>query len=330
MGLLGNILVTFALGFWPMTWVVSVMGMGGPGASNSLNWIIQLLVFMSYPLWLLLWLSISGKSYWGADPRYFLFGFLFIYSVLNAEMFRYAYNLVRGIQNSGYSVANNMVYFRAKPIVEADAQSFDTFKGDLSYFFPDHAWDDHHVYYYGRVVEGAQGGPLEPLDDEGTREYVVNGDSVIFGGKLLRGCNRREVEIFDLIESYWARCGENIYHAGELVEGADAESFTPLNSWLARDKLQFFDRTEVVNTTADASSFQRIDGGYYRDHHRIFYLPDSTIYEVQGADPETFEVIYEITEVITDDNTDDNTDHIRSDARDAHSRYYNGKKVAPR
>ncbi len=37
MGLLGNILVTFALMFWPMTWFASVMGMGGPGASNSLS-----------------------------------------------------------------------------------------------------------------------------------------------------------------------------------------------------------------------------------------------------------------------------------------------------
>lgn len=327
MGLLGNILVTFALGFWPMTWVVSVMGMGGPGASNSLNWIIQLLVFMSYPVWLLLWLSISGKSYWGADPRYFLFGFLFIYSVLNAEMFRYAYNLVRGIQNSGYSVANNMVYFRAKPIVEADAKSFDTFKGDLSYFFAYHAWDNEHTYYRGEVIEGAPGGPLEALNDlSRSRDYVASGETVIYGNTVLPGCIRSKLEFSDEIQRPWARCEDNIYHGGELVEGADAESFTPLNSWLARDKLQFFDRTEVVNTTADASSFQRIDGGYYRDHHRIFYLPDSTIYEVEGADPETFEVIYEITE----DVTDDITDHIRSDARDAHSRYYNGKKVAPR
>ena len=327
MGLLGNILVTFALGFWPMTWVVSVMGMGGPGASNSLSWIIQLLVFMSYPVWLLLWLCISGISYWGADPRYFLFGFLFIYSVLNAEMFRYAYNLVRGIQNSGYSVANNTAYFNAKPIAEADALSFDMFKGDLGYVFRNHAWDNRHAYYQGRVVEGVQGGPLEALNDLGwSRDYVASGETVIYGNTVLRGCSLSHLEFFEDIEKYWARCGEKIYYAGKIVEGADAQSFTPLNSWLAHDNYRFYECTEVTDTTADASSFQRIDGGYYRDHHRIFYLPDSTIYEVEGADPETFEVIYEITE----DVTDDITDHIRSDARDAHSRYYNGKKVAPR
>ena len=317
MGLLGNILVTFALMFWPMTWFASVMGMGGPGASNSLSWIIQLLVFMSYPAWLLLWLSISDKSYWGADPKYFLLGFLFIFTVLNAGMIRYAYNLVRGIQNSGYSVANNTAYFNAKPIAEADAPSFDMFKGDLGYVFHDHAQDNKHVYYQGRVVEGVQGGPLEALNDLGwSRDYVASGETVIYGNTVLRGCSLSHLEFFEDIEKYWARCGDNIYHAGELVEGADAQSFTPLNSWLAHDKYQFYERTEEVDTTANVSSFQRIDNGYYRDDHRIFYLPDSTIYEVEGADPETFEVVYEVL------------GDVRSDARDAHSRYYNGERVS--
>ena len=54
----------------------------------------------------------------------------------------------------------------------------------------------------------------------------------------------------------------------------------------------------------------------------MFYVPYSRIELVEGADPETFEVIYEIT--------DDTTDQVKSDARDAHSRYYSGKKVAPR
>ena len=331
MGLLGNILVTFALMLWPMVWIVSIMGMGGPGASNRLDWMIQLLVYMSYPIWMFGLLSLAGKSFWGLASGYFLIGCLVLFIIFNAGMFRSISNLLQGIRNEGYSVAKNTAYFNAKPIVEADAKSFDTFKGDLSYFFAYHAWDNEHTYYRGEVIEGAPGGPLEALNDlRRSRDYVASGETVIYGNTVLPGCIRSKLEFLDEIQRPWARCEDNIYHGGELVEGADAESFTPLNSWLARDKLQFFDRTEVVNTTADASSFQRIDGGYYRDHHRIFYLPDSTIYEVEGADPDTFEVIYEVTEDVTDDITDHITDHIRSDARDAHSRYYNGKKVAPR
>ena len=319
MGLLGNILVTFALMFWPMTWVVSVMGMGGPGASNSLSWIIQLLIMLSYPIWIFTWLIWSGKSFWGASPSYFLIGFLVIFTVLNAGMIRYAYNLVRGIQNSGYSVANNAAYFNAKPIAEADATSFDMFKGDLGYIFRNHAWDNQHVYYQGRVVEGVQGGPLEALNDlSRSRDYVASGEVVIYGDTVLPGCIRSKLEFFDEFQRPWARCGEKIYHGGALVKGADAQSFTPLNSWLAHDKYRFYVRTEVTDTIADASSFRRIDNGYYKDDHRVFYLPDSEIYEVEGADVSTFEVVTEIN------------DDIRSDSRDAHFFYYNGKKLAPR
>jgi len=318
MGLLGNILVTFALMLWPMVWIVSIMGMGGPGASNRLDWMIQLLVYMSYPIWMFGLLSLAGKSFWGLASGYFLIGCLVLFIIFNAGMFRSISNLLQGIQNEGYSVARSTAYFNAKPIVEADAKSFETFKGDLGYFFRDHAWDNQHVYYQGRVVDGAHGGPVEPLDDERGRGYVANGDAVIFRGTLLRGCNRRQIEIFDSIEIYWARCGDNIYHAGELVEGADAQSFTPLNSWLAHDKYRFYKNADVLETYANPASFRSIERPYYRDDHRIFYLPDSTIQEVEGVDLNTFEVVYEVL------------GEVRSDARDAHFRYYNGERVAPR
>ena len=151
MGLLGNILVTFALMLWPMVWIVSIMGMGGPGASNRLDWMIQLLVYMSYPIWMFGLLSLAGKSFWGLASGYFLIGCLVLFIIFNAGMFRSISNLLQGIRNEGYSVAKNTAYFNAKPIVEADAKSFDTFKGDLSYFFAYHAWDNEHTYYRGEV-----------------------------------------------------------------------------------------------------------------------------------------------------------------------------------
>lgn len=319
MGLLGNILVTFALMLWPMVWIVSIMGMGGPGASNRLDWMIQLLVYMSYPIWMFGLLSLAGKSFWGLASGYFLIGCLVLFITFNAGMFRNISNLLQGIQNEGYSVVRSTAYFNAKPIVEADAESFDLFKGDLSYFFAYHAWDNKHTYYRGEVIEGAPGGPLEALNDlSRSRDYVASGETVIYGDTVLPGCIRSKLEFFDEFQRPWARCEGNIYHGGALVEGADAQSFTPLNSWLAHDRYRFYVRTEVTDTTADSSSFRRIDNGYYRDDHRVFYLPDSQIHEVEGADVSTFEVVMEID------------DDIRSDARDARFRYYNGKQVAPR
>ena len=85
---------------------------------------------------------------------------------------------------------------------------------------------------------------------------------------------------------------------------------------MAHDNYRFYERTEIIDTTADTSSFRRIDDGYYRDDLRIFYLPDSTIQEVEGVDLNTFEVVYEVL------------GEVRSDARDAHSRYYNGERVS--
>ncbi len=318
MGLLGNILVTFALGFWPMTWAVSVMGMGGPGASNSLNWIIQLLVFMSYPAWLLLWLSISGKSYWGADPRYFLLGFLFLYSVLNAELLKYGFNLIRGINNEGYSVADGSVFYDAKVIKEADASTFRVVPGELALLYKDYASDDYHSYFKGKTVTGAPGGELEPLDGDWSGWYMAVADKVIWEENLLPNCTALSFQTFDGHTAYWARCNENIYFSGRLIEGADAKSFLPLSSNLAVDKNHLYSGSDVLDTSADIKTFRQIDGLYYRDGNSVYIVSTYDLTRVEGADPETFEVIYDIT------------DHIRSDARDAHSRYYNGEKVAPR
>jgi hypothetical protein len=187
MGLLGNILITFVLGFWIMVWAASVMGMGGPGASNSLSWIIQLLIMVSYPAWIFIWLIWSGKSFWGASPIYFLIGFLVIFTVLNAGMFRYAYNLIRGINNEGYSVAGDTVYWNAKPLADAEAGSFSQIVEKL-------AFDENRFYDAGRVLETT----ADPASFRLINDLYYRDDKQVFYVP---------------------------YHEIKLVEGADASTF---------------------------------------------------------------------------------------------------------
>ena len=222
MGLLGNILVTFVVGFWPMVLVVSVIGMGGPGASNNMSLMVQLMILNSYPIWIFAVLSYTGTAFWGLNSNYFLIGTTTAFLLFNAGIIYFCYNLIIGIKNEGYSVANGTVYYNAKAIPESDSTSF-------AHIFDQLAYDKHRFYSRG-----------QPLD-------------------------------------------------------------VP---------------------AAEPSSFRIVEDFYYRDADQVFYVPYSRIELVEGADPETFEVIYEIT--------DDTTDHVKSDARDAHSRYYNGEKVAPR
>lgn len=318
MGLTGNILVTLALTFWPMVWVVSVMGMGGPGASNSLSWIVQLLVFMSYPFWILLWLSLSGKDYWGLSPLYFLVGFLITFSVLNASLLGYAFNLIRGIKNEGYSVSGGTVYYNAKALEEADASTFKQIEHELAPLFASYASDQRHTYFEGKVVEGASGGVLEPLDGDWSGWYVASGNDVIFGEKLLRGCIKEQLETFEGMSAHWARCNSNIYFAGRRIRDADAESFTPIREYLAVDKNRFYSGHQALNTPADAQTFRRLGGPYYRDDSSVYVVSSHELERVNKADPGSFEVIYECI------------DDIQSDARDSDTRYFYGEPVASR
>jgi len=160
MGLLGNILVTFALMLWPMVWIVSIMGMGGPGASNNLSWMLQLLLFNSYPVWIFAVLSYNGATYWGLSSHSFFLGVAALFLVLNAGLIYSVYNLVvRGINNEGYSVAGGTVYWNAKPLQEAEAESFSQIIEKL-------ALDKNRFYDSGRVLETtADPASFRALDD---------------------------------------------------------------------------------------------------------------------------------------------------------------------
>ncbi|MEC8525168.1 MAG: DKNYY domain-containing protein [Pseudomonadota bacterium] len=188
MGLLGNILVTFALIFWPMVWIVSIMGMGGPGASNNLSWMLQLLLFNSYPIWIFAVLSYTGSTYWGLNSHYFLLGIAALFLVLNVGLIYSVYNLVvRGINNEGYSVAGDTVYWNAKPLADAEPGSFSPIVEKL-------AFDENRFYDAGRVLETT----ADPASFRLINDLYYRDDKQVFYVP---------------------------YHEIKLVEGADASTF---------------------------------------------------------------------------------------------------------
>lgn len=188
MGMLGNILVTLALMLWPMVLVVSVMGMGGPGASNNLSWMLQLLLFNSYPVWIFAVLSYTGATYWGLSSHSFFLGVAALFLLLNAGFIYSIYNLVvRGINNEGYSVAGDTVYWNAKPLADAEAGSFSPIVEKL-------AFDENRFYDAGRVLETT----ADPASFRLINDLYYRDDKQVFYVP---------------------------YHEIKLVEGADASTF---------------------------------------------------------------------------------------------------------
>ncbi|MBS0661428.1 MAG: DKNYY domain-containing protein [Verrucomicrobia bacterium] len=158
----------------------------------------------------------------------------------------------------------------------------------------------------------------------------------------------RDLESFQILEYHFARDRQVGYFAQRIVAGSDGPSFTGLDSRYAKDKSGVYHgdilpgeggRPRIVVTRlpgADPASFQPLESGYARDAQQAYYgarplsreagfevlrsdyAKDARrVYhrgaEVAGADAATFAVL--------SPPADD------ADARDARSRYLQGKKL---
>ena len=214
MGLLGNILVTFALMLWPMVLVVSVMGMGGPGASNNMSWMFQLMMFNSYPIWIFAVLSYTGSTFWGVSSNYFLIGVSVVFLVFNAGFIYSIFNLMRGINNEGYSVAGGQVYWNANLMSEADSGTFQPILKKL-------AIDQNHFYDSGRVLDIV----ADPASFRHIEELYYRDNEHIFYVPYyeVRLVEEAEVESFEVITetnndvTSDARDAHFRYYSGEKV-----------------------------------------------------------------------------------------------------------------
>ena len=116
---------------------------------------------------------------------------------------------------------------------------------------------------------------------------------------LLTSCNKptygkKNGEVF-----YTFYHGGNMAYQTSLVKNADAASFETLTTStkfsLGKDKNHVFFNDQILQN-ADATTFKSIQTAYYKDKNNVFVLQGTNVdARILGADPNTFEIIYEFS-----------------------------------
>ncbi|MGV8934478.1 MAG: DKNYY domain-containing protein [Gallionellaceae bacterium] len=357
MQILINTVFTFVLMFWPIAMMMSPMMLDAPGSENDKGQLIIMMLFLCYPIGLFILLWLFGGSFFGVGGL----KLAVVASVVIAIAFSvFGYfgmlaNLHRGITNSGYSVADNKAYFRGKLIEGADAQSFNMLaENDGHYAGFNYATDKHFLYCDGKIVEGAIPDGIKKKFIN-TDAYLTNKTQVIYGDKILAGAHPGNFGGFDGFAA-WTHSVNNdqyiVFNYGVPLPAVDKFTFTPLNDYIAKDKLHIFKNHIPILPAADAVSFVLLDNGdFAKDKHHIYYLATKSPFAVKDADPGSFKILersylkdknnvylvhqYESIEklehvIVGSFEATLYDDATNSEARDAKHYYYQGKVVGDR
>jgi len=356
MQILINITFTLALMFWPIMFMMSPMMLDAPGSENDRSHISVMMLVLCYPIGLFILLWIFGGNYFGFSG----FKLTFVSSLIIVSAFSLfgyfgmLFNLHKGISNSGYSVADNNVYYSAKLIEGADSQSFKFLDNDDIYSDTDYAIDRDNLYYRGKIVEDANIENLKKLTIH-RDTYWLNNTQVIYDGRVLTKALPGNFSGFDDYDGWTASDNEDhyiVFSYGIALPTVDKDTFTPLNDFMAKDRLHIFEKNKQILTGADAATFRLFeDHNFASDKNHIYYLATKAPFSIDGADIDSFEILdrgylkdktsvykvhqYESIEKLplADARSFEATqydDANRSEARDINHYYYDGKIVGDR
>ncbi len=351
-----SIVATFFLLFWPLMFMMSPMMFDAPGSENDKSNVINMMLMLGYPVYIFFFMWIFGLSYFGISSFKLLI-ISIVVILLGFSLFGYfgiLSNLLKGINNSGYSIVEQQVYYDGRPI-EADTASFtilDAGKHSLSASY--YAKDHKHFYYDGKPVENAIPENIRPLNIN-RQLYWLNDSQVIYDDKIIPDA---EPANFHGIDGFYAWTYSNnkdrfqVYCYGEPLPPVDRDSFIPLNDFYAKDKQQVFYKHEPVLADADAETFELFENhDFARDKNHVYYLSTQKPHVIEGADPASFEIYhrgymkdinhvyheiqYERIEImeqadVTSFEETQYDDETRSEARDRNHYYYDGKVVGNR
>src|SRR5690606_6213814 len=123
--LIAQIITTFLLLFWPLLFMLSPMAFDAPGSENNRSYVIGMMLFLCYPIPLCAAYWIMGGQLWGISGRTLTL-ITSVVIILALTLFGYGNllkNALSGIASSGYSVADDQVFYNANLIENADAKS---------------------------------------------------------------------------------------------------------------------------------------------------------------------------------------------------------------
>lgn len=148
-------------------------------------------------------------------------------------------------ESHGYATDGNYVYLYDRPILGADASSFEII-GDY------YAKDWFHVYYDGKKVAGADPDTFEEMDGI----YAKDKSQVYYDGKAIQGV---DISTFALVQDdyygSYAKDATNVYYYGVQVVGADPATFETLGNYYQKDaSYVYYDGKRMKD--ADVATFK--------------------------------------------------------------------------
>lgn len=290
-----NIIVTFALCWWPLILMMSPMMFDAPDSENDKSIVIGGLLFMSYPVILFLLLGLFGAEFYGINS----WRLAIISAVILAlifTVFGYASmvsNVMRGIPNSGYGVVDGQVYYNARPIKQADAASFHAFqREEFGYLHSaqSYAKDHQHLYYQGNVVANVD---ITNVEGKvlGSNLYWLTDHTVIYQGTVINGADPQSFQPFKQYTS-WASSGtgddKHIFYQHQRLEQADAATFEILDHSYAKDRQHIYYGLTPILEEADPIHFMLLDEYVARDEDAVYFLNGTDSHRIALATPQEF------------------------------------------
>jgi hypothetical protein len=177
---------------------------------------------------------------------------------------------------SFYGKDKNHVYYQGKIIEGADPTTF--YISDRVY-----TKDKNHAFYGTHLISNRADAFHRAGTNEGS-EYATDGENYYFDEIVIKGT---DLEIFEPGAYAYARIDNNIYHRGRLIPGVDIKSFIALSPEfeVVKDKNNVFFKEGPING-ADAETFVLIRGtdGAFKDRNSVYfngekipYLNSSTV-----------------------------------------------------
>lgn len=180
--------------------------------------------------------------------------------------------------NEVYTKDNRGVYWEDEIRKELDPKTFLVWGGDLFFL----AKDKNGIYYYNNKIAGADLATFEPISRPYYKDqhhiYIEDLDQIV----RLVGAHR---ENFEVLSGMYAKDKDSIYYWGEVVKGADVNTFRVVDG-IAKDKDSVFFLEKKISG-ADPETFFMIGNDYGGDRNTVYKRGQ----KIEGVDPETFIVL---------------------------------------
>ncbi|MDR2882839.1 MAG: DKNYY domain-containing protein [Alistipes sp.] len=127
------------------------------------------------------------------------------------------------------------------------------------------------------------------------RDFSDGSNPFVKANTEVVGTDRRTFKVFKTSSNFmegrrWAMDKNRVYHSGDVVAGADVDTFLPIDSHYAVDKNHVFAYNKIFEG-ADPATFHVLDDDYALDADSVWFRDEALVGTIAGADSETFEIL---------------------------------------